>query len=379
MTKQKKQSGFTLVELLVAMGLLAAIFVASGFIFRAAIKAQQTAKAVLEITQKLQTITSQIDTDFGELNKDDGLIFMVWVAAPTPEYSGIGVIDEYDSFDRVMFFSNATYDTYHQYNGSILTGSPARITYMLASDADLGIVPPELYSAQGQQPADRILARSQHILIKDPALDPFPDFWNIPPLDWTANMTNRDYLIAHNETYEYDNAAIDDWNNAPLDEQEDMLTLATDIQFGNPARGGLVVTANDPDSLHMMLCQGVGSFSVQGWYDAQQRWVPELDPDGDGDLTDDSDYRLDGANVHSTYVIGLWYPDMFAVFGETSSIGIWQTDLTDNWRSYFGPINEPNFNSVPGLGRALKFTFTIYDSKGVFPEGKVFSHIVYLD
>jgi len=29
--------------------------------------------------------------------------------------------------------------------------------------------------------------------------------------------------------------------------------------------------------------------------------------------------------------------------------------------------------------RALKFTFTIYDSKGVFPDGKTFTHIVYLN
>lgn len=40
---------------------------------------------------------------------------------------------------------------------------------------------------------------------------------------------------------------------------------------------------------------------------------------------------------------------------------------------------EEYFNEIPGLGRALKFTFTLYDSKGVFENGRIFSHIVYLD
>ena len=42
-------------------------------------------------------------------------------------------------------------------------------------------------------------------------------------------------------------------------------------------------------------------------------------------------------------------------------------------------IDEAHFNEIPGLGRAFKFTFTLYDSKGVFGEGKIFTHIVYLD
>jgi hypothetical protein len=42
-------------------------------------------------------------------------------------------------------------------------------------------------------------------------------------------------------------------------------------------------------------------------------------------------------------------------------------------------INRENFNSIPGLGRALKFTFTLFDSKGIIKGGRTFSYIVYLD
>jgi hypothetical protein len=41
-------------------------------------------------------------------------------------------------------------------------------------------------------------------------------------------------------------------------------------------------------------------------------------------------------------------------------------------------VDEAHFNMIPGLGRALKFTFTLYDSKGVIKNGKTFTHIVYL-
>jgi len=365
MKKIKKQFAFTIVELLVAMGLLAVIMTASGFIFHIAIKSQRIAKATLEITQKLRTITTQLDADFKNIRKD-GIIFMGWTLSPV-DHDGDGLSDGYDSFDRIMFFANGNYQTYNEYDHDndgitppeVLSGNVARITYMLASDADLYGSPPELYPAQWQQPADRILARSQHILIKDPALDPFPDFGNIPLLDWTANMNNRDYLIAHNKTYEYDNAAIDDWNNALPSELQEMFTLATDIMpIADPTRGGLVVTADGHDPLHMLLCEGVGTFSVQRWYGGPQRWWPQIDVEGDGNLNpsvagaDGSDFTVDPADP---------------------------TRLEEPVQGWHLPYiaDEPHFNWY--FGGALKFTFTLYDPMGIFPDGKTFTHIVYLD
>jgi hypothetical protein len=114
----------------------------------------------------------------------------------------------------------------------------------------------------------------------------------------------------------------------------------------------------------MLLCEGVGEFKIQGWYDAEQQWLPEVDPDGDGDLTDTHFYGQDDPNTP-----GVLYP--YPPYGGVK---------INNFRSYpREEINEEYFDAIPGLGRALKFTFTLYDSKGIFKDGRTFTHIVYLD
>jgi hypothetical protein len=54
-------------------------------------------------------------------------------------------------------------------------------------------------------------------------------------------------------------------------------------------------------------------------------------------------------------------------------------EVAINGIGYSGPLDESDFDNIPGLGRALKFTFTLYDSRGVMKEGRTFTHIVYLD
>jgi hypothetical protein len=108
----------------------------------------------------------------------------------------------------------------------------------------------------------------------------------------------------------------------------------------------------------------VGEFEIQGWSDAEQRWIPSVNPNGDASLTDDSDFILQGDDLHPRSIPGLWYPRGPAVFG--------QDRLTANKL-------KGDFNTTPGLGRALKFTFTLYDSRGLIKNGRTFTHIVYLD
>jgi hypothetical protein len=45
---------------------------------------------------------------------------------------------------------------------------------------------------------------------------------------------------------------------------------------------------------------------------------------------------------------------------------------------YPDPLNPLNPFNKPTYPQALKFTFTLYDSRGVFKEGQTFTHIVYL-
>ena len=345
-----------------AMGLLAAIMAASGFIFHSAIKSQRTAKATLEIAQKLQAITTQLDADFKNIRKD-GEIFIVWTADP---------LDEHDRFDRILFFADGDFHTYHQKNGDI-RGHLARITYMLANDKD-GI------SARYQDQNKRVLSRTQHILVADNSLNLFPDL--TLPFDEDKFWTHNNYY------YEYDLSTVQSWKEIALNTKAEMLSALCDVVVNTGNQNlGTVIDRNDPNTFDALLCEGVGSFSIQGWYDAEQRWVPEIDPDGDGRLSDDSDFRLDGENIHDSLVPVLWYNDMYVIspvsdsgllmLGVNSSIGVYNSSFDANL--YEGPINKVNFNNIPGLGRAIRFTFTIYDSKGIYPEGKTFSHIVYLD
>ena len=152
--------------------------------------------------------------------------------------------------------------------------------------------------------------------------------------------------------------------------------MITDVNVATPTVGpnvrGAHVNPADARSIHMLLCEGVAEFKVQGWYDAQQRWVPEVDPDGDGPDADDSDF-FDLPGSPSVQVPGVLYP-------WRNLPGIVYGGVSINNMGYpSNQVNEANFNRIPGLGRALKFTFTLFDSKGIIEKGRTFTHIVYLD
>jgi hypothetical protein len=121
---------------------------------------------------------------------------------------------------------------------------------------------------------------------------------------------------------------------------------------------------NEPQTFHKLMCSGVGSFSVQWSYwdgiDKAVRWFPSDDPDGDGD-DDDSDFSAALGdsfgvyfNVPAAYRFGLWYP------------------ISDPAIVFNGKTNA----FVP---RALKFTFTLYDSMGLVEGGREFTHTVRLE
>jgi hypothetical protein len=162
----------------------------------------------------------------------------------------------------------------------------------------------------------------------------------------------------------------------PLANKKNALSVITDVKVDVPTVGrpvwGAHVDPADPNSIHILLCEGVGEFKIQGWsYDSIRRvwrWIPEVDIDGPGPLTD-SDFFLPATGDN---VPGVLYPWRLAPGG-----GYWGVNI--NGIGYGGPLDETGFNRIPGLGRALKFTFTLFDSKGVIKQGRTFTHIVYLD
>jgi prepilin-type N-terminal cleavage/methylation domain-containing protein len=341
----RNNKAFTLVELLVAIGILAIVLSFASVIFKVSIGAHRTAIANAEIMQKLRAITDQLNSDFKGLRKD-GEIFVVWVAKPlTDSNYKDNDLDGYERFDRIMFFADGDFQSY---KAPRVRGNIARICYMLAKKGNV--------TAEGQDRPKRILARNLHILTDDPSLNDFPDLDNFSDAQW-YDWNNR---------YEYDKITLGGWKNISWQNKINILSAATDIDVTgttvNTAIRGVDVDPADANSIHMLLCEGVGEFKIQGWYDAEQQWIPEVDPDGNGNLSD-THFFLNDPNT----VPGVLYP------GPDGTVHINTIDYSREL------INEANFNIIPGLGRALKFTFTLYDSKGIITNGMTFTHIVYLD
>jgi prepilin-type N-terminal cleavage/methylation domain-containing protein len=365
----RTKKGFTLVELLVAIGLLAIVMSFAGVIFRVSINAHRTAIANAEIMQKLRAITDQLNADFKGLRKD-GEIFVVWAAKPVffPGYKD-NDLDGFERFDRIMFFADGDFHSYRV--NPMVRGNVARICYMLASKPPDNPGGDPIRPVQ-QEPRRRMLTRTQHILTDDPGLHNVLDPNNV--LDPFIGSNGQ--WLNWNNWLEYEKTSLEAWKYIPwmMDENNpvepnkpNILSVITDVIFANRRLSnqikGTMVESSDPNSIHMLLCEGVAEFKIQGWNDARQQWLPEVDPDGDGLLEDTHFYLSDSDSVPAVL-----YP--YPPYGN---------EFINNIDYPREQIDEAHFNSIPGLGRALKFTFTLFDSKGIIKEGRPFTHIVYLD
>jgi len=361
--RRRSPRAFTLVEVLIAIAILAIALGAMGVIFRMSLEAYRASSATAEIMRKLRAITEQLDSDFKGLRKD-GVIFLV------------SIVDDPDPTkcrreDRIVFFANGDFQSYDDQTTNskasvpkkAVRGNVARISYMLASDSSGRTLD--------------ILARSQHIVTADPDFAnktvpspvAFPDFDLISGLAAGAYDPN-DYMTKNN-TYEYDTDGLQGWWDA-LQEDEPpvlpdyglyaMLSTCTDIEIsGNQVQGGLTVDVDDPAAIHLILAEGVTDFSIQGWCPTEARWYPSVDPNMDGDVAD-SDFNVSGGVIDTTAAIGTMWKRR----------GSW-------FVTYSPSVKAGNFGSdIPGMGKVLKFTFTLYDSRRYFKEGRKFTHMVYI-
>ncbi|TFG48663.1 MAG: type II secretion system protein [Candidatus Brocadiia bacterium] len=371
----RKIKGFTLVELMVAVAILSLMLLFAGAIFRMSIDSFRTAGANTEIMQKLRAITDQLNDDFGNLRKD-GEIFIVWDADPNGiDDDNDGKAERYDRFDRIMFFADGDFQTYKEWPvlpvaSEVLRGNIARICYTLANKPTANPQKPQ--KPKSQPAAERVLARTQHILTERPTLaDPFD------PNVYKSTLSDSE-LIKWCNNFEYDKTILDKWKKIdPVRKAKLLDFIAGRKIFANTYdSGGVTFNPKDPDSIHVLMCQGVSNFTVQSWYDREKRWIPEVDRNGDGVLTD-SDFFTENSGpkivIDTNDLPWLLYPYREYAFGNYYG-GI---HINNNYP--MKELDEAHFNYIPGLGRALKFTFTLYDSKGIIKEGRTFTHIVYLD
>jgi hypothetical protein len=347
-------------ELVVALGILAIVMSFAGAIFRVSANSHRLAMANAEVMQKLRAITEQLDADFRGLRKD-GEILVFWRADRKASYAGQNrnAEEAFDRFDRIMFFADGDFQTYGA--NPPVRGNMARICYALANGPSAN--PSDPNRPQTQKPERRVLARTEHILVapssttdpNDPlGMSKFTDSqWR----DWMSNA-------------EYDPITLRGWELIPMATKVDILSVIGDVEVSgiqgnskkNVTAGGVTLDPARPESLHAFMCRGVGQFEIQGWSDAEHRWIPQVNPNGDADLKDDSDFILDGADLDPRQIPGLWYPRGPVILGHHPDTAV-----------------DSDFNKIPGLGRALKFTFTLYDSRGLIRNGRTFTHTVYLD
>jgi hypothetical protein len=181
-----------------------------------------------------------------------------------------------------------------------------------------------------------------------------------------------------NEIYEHDSVPISRWKS--LDNTD----------FG--AFGGMIINtcfdypplfdSRDPTTFHKLLCERVSWFEIQWAYwdrntvgndKLELRWFPSRDPDGDGQDFD-SHFRLMQTNYPS-YITQRKFGAVFNVRGN-HQMNMWMPPDMLYYSEQGGPDKAFEADFFPA---ALKFTFTVYDSKKIITGGRTFTHIVYLE
>ncbi|MCK4998388.1 MAG: hypothetical protein KAS23_02595 [Anaerohalosphaera sp.] len=212
------KKGHTIVELLVAMGLLAAIMLASGTVFQQAIGAHRTAKATSQVSQKLRTVTQQLDSDFKGLRKD----------APFAVYF------TQSGGDQIMFFADGDFQGYGIPDRSNL----ARIYYGAAN-------------VFGVRPKPT-LARRQHIYLPV-ASELFPDISDL-----------AGSLAANNNVAEYDTLTLSQWKSICGYTVNNDIIVSNIFSLGGIDGRAVIDTESLTDAgVSSLMCQGVSNFKVQ--------------------------------------------------------------------------------------------------------------------
>lgn len=364
---------FTLVEVLVAVALLVVVIAMAGTVFRVGIESQRMGLANAEIMQKFRSITDQLNADFRGLCKE-GEIYVTWQTDSddsSPEYG------RHQGDDRIVFFTKGDFQSYKPHGGRVIRGNIARVSYMLGTRRN---AQGDVRTALSLRPPDRVLQRTQHILTQEESLDVFS-----PLLDANETATDQAWYEWHNH-WEHDVMTLQQWMDMDETTRFNALSVATKVNVQTPDLDdrdywGSQYDVNDPAlHAHSLLSEGVGTFKIQGWFETQdptltgRRWVPDDDPNLNADHSNSELLVAGDASLGDDLepLAGVLYSGE-RPYAAVSLGGEFQG------RSFNNLLSQERFNEIPGLGRALKFTFTLYDSKGLIPEGRTFTHIVYLD
>jgi prepilin-type N-terminal cleavage/methylation domain-containing protein len=218
---------FTLIELIVAVGILAVILSVAGVIFRVSTESRRMAMANAEIMQKLRVITGQLNADFrGLVIEYDGYSISSTQSITEQTAGGEPRTSTIHS-DGLFFFANGDFQSTGQYGGKTIVGNVAGIYY--------GAPDPNSYrqvSESGETkvvlpaPRDRLLLRRQTILA--------------PEAPQAGSQPDGEYYCL----------SLEEWRTQWRDKPEEW--------YRQP-----VIVPNDLQSqLPMYLAKGVGDFAV---------------------------------------------------------------------------------------------------------------------
>lgn len=135
-----KQSGFTLIEMVVAIAIMAMVICFAGIIFKVSIGSYRIASANAEIMRKMRALTDQLNLDFKGVRK--GMPIVVWP-------------------DRIVFIAIGDFQSILQY-----PYMPSGIKTVSGNLASI------FYGMTTTSTGRPVLSRGQMILTSDPCLPP---------------------------------------------------------------------------------------------------------------------------------------------------------------------------------------------------------------
>jgi len=165
------KKAFTLIETLVAVGILAVMVSFSSVVFKAGIDSTRVADANAEIMRNLRAITNQLDSDFRGIRREVAKLPLQFATEKSD--FGDGYPPDVNS-DSIAFFANGDFQSTQQYlykrpagdRYELVAGNVAAIFYGLIDSDSYGTIP---------EPRYKILARRQTILTSDQYLVSAPD------------------------------------------------------------------------------------------------------------------------------------------------------------------------------------------------------------
>jgi type II secretory pathway pseudopilin PulG len=286
----RNKKGFTLAEAITAVGILVIVVLFASIIFRDSIEAYRLAGANAEIMQKLQTITTELDRDFGQIRKDGLLEIVVDTASGKVRNESKNSVKKLDvRMDRIYYFTTGDFQSWY---GTGIRNNIARVYF---GHDNYSLYPP----SSNPIPLNKCrLARDVLLLT--------------PEITTTA--------IQNGKLFDCNSVIFGAFASDPC-----ALALKKDLGI---LPNSVVTNSIDPNNVRQIMCENVGELKIE-WTDGS---------------TDSANKSL------------IWYP------------------LPDNLKNEaWWPV------STTVWPKALKFTFTLYDSKEILKEGRIFSHIVYLN